>query len=310
MCGDAMEKERRHKERITYIERLPDRVLLHILSLLSTYKAVQTSILSKRWKNLWKSVPCLDLDCSYFNDDEAFQNFVNGVLILHKNKQLDRFCLTWFDCDKDGWHIIDTWMRHVIELRPRDLEVNAGGVNLLWFPSYLLSCVTLERLCLSMKISEGFKICPEMVNLPILKSLSLLELVINEGIMNGLISACPLLEELCLIGCSFQIPEIASLTLKDLTISDSYTKTLRIRAPNLVYLNCEAPLGLVSFESMPRLYEASIVLLNGGLGDEYDEKEIKLLHSLANAMELHLVGNDIKVTLFCPCLHKLHGCCM
>ncbi|KAI3464477.1 hypothetical protein Pfo_021140 [Paulownia fortunei] len=44
------------------ISKLPDAILQHILSSVDLKQAVQTSILSKRWKNLWSSLPNLNFN--------------------------------------------------------------------------------------------------------------------------------------------------------------------------------------------------------------------------------------------------------
>lgn len=49
-------------EKIDQISRLGDDVLLKILSNLCTEDAIKTSVLSQRWKNVWKRVPCLIFD--------------------------------------------------------------------------------------------------------------------------------------------------------------------------------------------------------------------------------------------------------
>ncbi|KAJ1382089.1 Leucine-rich repeat domain superfamily [Sesbania bispinosa] len=44
------------------ISTLPDEVLCHILSFLPTEEAIATSLLSRRWRSLWYSVPTLNFD--------------------------------------------------------------------------------------------------------------------------------------------------------------------------------------------------------------------------------------------------------
>ncbi|KAM2787054.1 hypothetical protein PS2_007879 [Malus domestica] len=62
------------------ISALPNEVLCHILSFLPTKYVVRTTVLSKKWNNIWTSVPNL-----YFCDDDypnvnAFISFVDHVL--------------------------------------------------------------------------------------------------------------------------------------------------------------------------------------------------------------------------------------
>ncbi|PON80559.1 F-box domain containing protein [Parasponia andersonii] len=52
---------------------LPDSIIHHILSLLPTINVVWTSILSKRWRPLWASVPALDLCDQYSSDSTMFE---------------------------------------------------------------------------------------------------------------------------------------------------------------------------------------------------------------------------------------------
>lgn len=65
------------------ISKLPDDLLCQILSGLDSRDAVRTSVLSKRWKCLWTTLPCLNIEpirYDYFNYDYTFKfvtNFLN-----------------------------------------------------------------------------------------------------------------------------------------------------------------------------------------------------------------------------------------
>ena len=65
------------------INNLPDPILQHILSYLSTKEAVRTSILSKRWKYLWTSIPKIDFNEGAPDRRMMFMKFVERVLALH-----------------------------------------------------------------------------------------------------------------------------------------------------------------------------------------------------------------------------------
>ncbi|KAI3899483.1 hypothetical protein MKW92_036760 [Papaver armeniacum] len=99
-------------ENMDRISDLPDCLIQHILSFLPTECAVSTTVLSKRWNNLWIHVPILDF--SHFDDEDSdeeeseekeaiweakanmFMDFVDSVLNHRNMLTIQKFCLT---CD-------------------------------------------------------------------------------------------------------------------------------------------------------------------------------------------------------------------
>ncbi|XP_027351262.1 F-box/FBD/LRR-repeat protein At4g00160-like [Abrus precatorius] len=66
------------------ISTLPDELLCHILSFLQTKHAVATSVLSKRWNPLWRSIPILDFNDDNVKDEKGIARFVEFVdYVLH-----------------------------------------------------------------------------------------------------------------------------------------------------------------------------------------------------------------------------------
>lgn len=53
---------------------LSDDVPVHMLSFLNVKKAIQTCILSKRWTNLWKTLPTLALNFRQFRTNKVSNN--------------------------------------------------------------------------------------------------------------------------------------------------------------------------------------------------------------------------------------------
>lgn len=64
-------KDYQIQDRIT---DLSDDVLVHMLSFLNVKKAIQTCILSKRWTNLWKTLPTLALNFRKFRTNKVSNN--------------------------------------------------------------------------------------------------------------------------------------------------------------------------------------------------------------------------------------------
>lgn len=72
------------------ISELPEVLLVHILSSLRTKELIATSVLSKRWRYLWKMVPNLNFDCttSMVSSEDVYRS-----LILHKAPFLESLSL-------------------------------------------------------------------------------------------------------------------------------------------------------------------------------------------------------------------------
>ncbi|CAI0439994.1 unnamed protein product [Linum tenue] len=84
------------------VSNLPDDILLHILSFLEDSKsAVQTSVLSRRWRHLWKDVSALHLDQNSFSTRERCRTFVRNFL-SRRSTRLDKVSFTTNHTEETG----------------------------------------------------------------------------------------------------------------------------------------------------------------------------------------------------------------
>ncbi|CAN6932730.1 unnamed protein product, partial [Brassica oleracea] len=117
------------------INDLPDPLLCHILSFLPTKDSVRSSLLSKRWRNIWLQVPVFDLDSVQFdNDVSSFMEFVDRFLESDKKLALDRFKLMCSYEDLDDDSVLKSWIDALVRRRVRHLDFQ------------LASCPVLEKL--------------------------------------------------------------------------------------------------------------------------------------------------------------------
>ncbi|GKB18797.1 F-box domain, cyclin-like protein, partial [Tanacetum coccineum] len=70
------------------ISSLPDELIHQILSFIDSKYAVQASMLSSRWKLIWKSMPSLIFSSNQFDTLPKFSKFVTNVL-SHRNHQIE-----------------------------------------------------------------------------------------------------------------------------------------------------------------------------------------------------------------------------
>ncbi|KAL4273420.1 hypothetical protein GQ457_13G021330 [Hibiscus cannabinus] len=196
------------------ISRLPDDIVVFILSRLPTKVAARTSLLSRRWRWVWTSLPRLDFDSSNvlraiknrsfgslsiseFIDSEKvrFVSLVNRVVESYPLPAIDEFNVS-FDLNRSHKHDIDKWVKFLFEKKAKRIGLDFSRAIDLHLPDYLY---TLSPLSL------GLPSCIPLTSL-VLKSIK-----VGEKVLHNLISNSPFLEHLCKI-LTF-VPQLQKLAL-------------------------------------------------------------------------------------------------
>ncbi|KAG7566482.1 Leucine-rich repeat 2 [Arabidopsis suecica] len=283
------------------INSLPDALLCHILSFLSTKDAPLTSLLSKRWRFLLAFVPNLDLDSSVFKHrkvakrrrqwiHKSFKVFVNRLMALQGNAPV------------------------------LDLDLHISSESDYHLPSKVFMNKTLVRLKLGSK--DEFIIDVQEVFLPKLKTLYLHGFVCFEesGVACAkLISGCPVLEELVMINLMWGLLDVCSVsnpTLKRVTICcetiDYNPQSVSFDTPNLVYLEFTDVVAIkypkVNLDSLVearlglRLTPYQITRARNsvdGVGEEMVGNASDFLMGISNVKILYLSSHTLEVLNFC-----------
>ncbi|XP_010258397.1 PREDICTED: F-box/FBD/LRR-repeat protein At1g13570-like [Nelumbo nucifera] len=226
------------------ISDLPPIIIEHILVSMPLRDAVRTSILSKKWRYKWVTIPNLKFDdqCipTHSNAEllvktEKFVNFVHRSLLLHSGP-IHRFevSVSWLRscCDVNQW---------ILFLSRNDIREFILNLDFYheWFtvPSCLFSFQKLNILelhCCTLIPPPTFK------GFHSLKNLQLESVVCGNETVRDFISSCPLLEELVL----------ANVEGLDF---------LQIQAPNLKFLHVDGGFQEIVIQDTPLLRNAVFV---------------------------------------------------
>ncbi|XP_057425452.1 putative F-box/FBD/LRR-repeat protein At1g78760 [Lotus japonicus] len=153
---------------------LPDCILLHILSFVKAKAAVQTCILSTRWKDLWKRLPSLILLSSNFWTYKSFTKFVSRLLTLRDGST----ALHGLDFEHDGHiqpHLLKRIVKYAVSHNVQRLGLSVTCA-IEHFPPSVFSCETLTSLKLAVQPKGSLSertLLPKSLNLPALTTLHL-----------------------------------------------------------------------------------------------------------------------------------------
>ncbi|PWA74138.1 FBD-like protein [Artemisia annua] len=260
------------------LSSLHEEILSRILSLIPTKSAVQTSILSKRWRHTWTLVHNLEFDYIHSSPElDRFIKYVDHVLHLCKTPQIKNFRLN--SNENIPVSTMSKWITEALRLNVSELESLHGK------DSHKVKITFYYPVSHSLDLQSS-------VNLPCVK---ILEIVI---ILNGpsdnvfkIIGGCPVLENLSLRVSSWNNKEdyyfkIPTLKRLELSISDSTTiiKNIVLNVPKLEYLFVDGILySHVVIEDMSSLVEAK-----SSCEARYDHLGIEFLKGLSKAKILSL----------------------
>nr|KJB61471.1 hypothetical protein B456_009G360200 [Gossypium raimondii] len=245
-----------------FISNLHNEVLARIISDLPAIEAIRTTILSKRWKDLWRYASRLDFDPKgvrkLYGDDiddpreeisRVVKNIEN-VLLSHKRNLISCRIVHLLSSYRNG--DVEKWIKYLTsEKKVQELAFRCDdfqhqfyrrsrsglGLNL---PSGVFSCETLQSLEFthySIRSDSPFHHCHN------LKTLKLYHCAISTETLEAIVSSCDRLEHLSV--CS------SPSRLKQVRIFSQTVKTVELESLRSqgIYLSTQS-LGVLVLHSM------------------------------------------------------------
>ncbi|CAI8609761.1 unnamed protein product [Vicia faba] len=246
------------------INQLPEGIPINILSKLQIHEAVRTSILSRKWKNLWtyfsgalefKGSPIMKdmkkdmkkitgrslqmaMEIMYDAERQTYTNWINELLVSLRSSSL-RGLKLWFPMKNVS--DVDNWIRFAVRRKVRMLELYFGRAIDYVLPLELFKVERFDSLCVLR-----------------MKSIS-----VTEEMLEYLLCNCVLLETLSLVDS--EVPKTMKVSVSgsllklkclDLVRCRELTK-VEILAEKLVSFKYYGPNLETEFKSVSSLVEAS-----------------------------------------------------
>ncbi|XP_057795860.1 F-box/LRR-repeat protein At3g26922-like [Salvia miltiorrhiza] len=275
------------------ISQLPDAILQQILSLIDINQAVETAVLSSRWKNLWFSLSDLNFHLT------RFPHFISNFLSHRDDAAPIRNFHLSLDTGGPAHEFVEECAYYAVSHGVQSLRLHAPGGPLLNLPAAFFASTTLRELHLR-QFSGGISL-PGNFCLPHLKTLYLESTRFFKHdflytILKEPFSRFPELEKLTLRRCMLYRLVVKAPKLRFLEIIQERLEMEEISAPLLTWFRYE---GHYPFEcpnvNLPVLEEVNLDIYKRFYEEGMRVKCVRMLQQLGNATTVALTLDILKV---------------
>ncbi|KAL7593535.1 hypothetical protein Lser_V15G32377 [Lactuca serriola] len=226
------------------ISALSDCLLLEILSRLpSTKEAIRTGAISKRWKPLWTLVPTLIFKHDFSHLWFDFVLCVDKALTQCRQLKLKNFQVytSYYSRVVGFEQQINNWIRFALRCNVEDLNIRLPGLE----AKFLLDQIFFINTCFTDLKLQGCIVNPiGAISWKNLRSLCISSGILDEDVIENILSGSPLLETLVLqLCCGFRRIDITSKSIKKFVFSGYIVfdnplgaHIIEINAPNILSL--------------------------------------------------------------------------
>lgn len=294
--------DKRFKEmQIDRLSDLPDSLIIHILSFLGVKEAAITSVLSKRWKCLWAELPRLEF---WGNEErekaEDFVSFVSRTLEIRKADYLEKFLVRFINYDKCFVSDVDAWVEFSVKNGVKEVNLILYSYDYYKLPQIMLSCKSLKDLHLS-----GVMVSESTIKWQSLTRLSLDDVILNQSLIDEILSSCLVLNRLELEECGgFNRLEVNSQCLDFLRVHH-YEDELKISAPYVRDLDIKVvPQGRkCQLKNISSVLEASVDFFDffkfdGGFSEEVMSNANEFLEKFKQVQKLYIGSQCFEVCIY------------
>lgn len=302
------------------ISMLPDDIIGCILSFLPMKRAIQTGVLSKSWRDLWKFNPVLEFSSVPISRAEVVDySFINHCLSLYIPSRIEKLIIV-LNVGFFSRPNIAVWVDFAIAKHVRSLEF------------YWVFCMfnrkffelpksfyaeknkdSLVNLVLSGVRFSGPQLASGFRGFRFLKSLTLCLSVLRDEELEAIMTACLVLERLALHEClgHYRV-KVSSRVLKEFKFYPrEKAEDLEIIAPNLVTLKILRSLNIIRLDKSCNLLEATLIDLTWELEKSRVQKfmgQLTMVKVLSANHWLLVVRIDTFLKLFLTGYLSGHPC--